>query len=125
MLGRQLAAAALLAMGIRAQTDSTRALLNVRVVVSGTDVPLANSVVEVAASNVSRLTDSRGVATLADLLPGTYRVAARHIGYTPRQVTVTVAAGRQDQRIELAHVAVQVAGLTAYAHQPCTQPGLP
>ncbi len=63
-----------------------------RVVDAITHVPLDQVAVHVEGPGVGAATTSAGRYTVRNIPPGTYRVAARRVGYTPLTKTITVSA---------------------------------
>jgi hypothetical protein len=79
-------------------------------------------------SGTSRFADSSGAFSFVHLAPGTYRLRARQIGFTPFDTTVQVlpAPAVTNVTLRLRHV-VRLAQVTVRAKAPreCTNPGVP
>ncbi len=70
-------------------------------------------------------TDS-GTFTLVGMPAGAVRLRIRHLGFAPRELTVTVAAAQTTMlRVELTRVALTLSTMHVVADRRCTEPGPP
>lgn len=126
----RIATTALLLLSARAaraqqRPDSSGAIIAI-VTAAESGAPLGYSTLTVAARNIERLTDERGDVTLPSLAPGTFELLVRHLGYSPRRVSVVVRAGASDTvRVALTHIAVSLEAMHVNAKRVCTEPGAP
>jgi hypothetical protein len=96
------------------------------VVSAETGDPLAFSIVSLRPTLNEHFTDEHGAFTFAGVLPGTYRLVVRQIGYTPADTTLVVTSDADVVvHIVLIHVAVELPPITVTGELTCTQPGLP
>jgi hypothetical protein len=96
------------------------------VVSAETGDPLAFSIVSLRPTLDEHFTDEHGAFTFAGVLPGTYRLVVRQIGYTPADTTLVVTSDADVVvHIVLRHVAVELPPITVTGELTCTQPGLP
>src|SRR6266487_6601880 len=86
-----------------------RATIVGRVVVMGTDVPLGYSVIGFTPDGREQFTDSDGRFALRGIAAGRVRIWAKHIGHTPLDTTLNVAANDSvTLRLELPLVSIQL-----------------
>lgn len=96
------------------------------VVAAGTGDPLPFTIVAVRPGPYHRFTDEHGAFALPGLAPGRYRLLARQIGYLPADTSLTIRGdGDVSVRIELTHLAIELAPVTVTGGTTCTQPGPP
>ena len=62
---------------------------------AGTSAPIASANVTIVGTRWSAATDAAGHFAIGEVTPGTYRVRARALGYTPGDTTVTVQDGQE------------------------------
>ena len=111
-------------MVLRAQTP-TGTVAGV-VVSQESGMTLPYGVVAVPALGRERFTTVNGSFILDDLPAGPVRLMVRRLGYTPKELTVTVHEGMTDTiRVELARVAVKLAAMEVRAYPECKHPGPP
>lgn len=83
----------------------------------------------VSLSPVGRQTFSsaQGQFGFAALPPGLYRIRVARIGFTPRELSVTVTAGVDPPvvRVELDRASFSLAAVRVLAYPPCKRPGAP
>lgn len=73
-----------------------------------------------------QFTSDSGTFTLIDVPAGPVRVRFRHLGFTPRDTTVTVVAAQTTTvRIALTRVVLTLSTMHVVADRQCTQPGPP
>ena len=73
-----------------------------------------------------RFTSDSGTFTLAGVPPGPVRLRFRHLGFTPREMTVDVAPAQTvTLRVELTRFALTLSTMHVVADRQCTQPGPP
>jgi len=90
----------------------------------GESVPYA--VVSLVPGHAQRFTDDSGTFVFTGVVPGTYRLMVRQIGFKPRDTTVTkVESTPLVVTVNLERLAVQLAAITVTAPGRCTAPGLP
>ena len=72
-------------------------------------------------------TDDRGRFSFPQLSPGTYRIRAIHLGFSPAEQSITVARDSDVTRVQivLAAVRVRLAAVHITADGPCVAPGAP
>jgi hypothetical protein len=89
-----------------------------RVVVLGTDVPLGYSVIGFGPDGREQFTDADGRFALRAVRPGRVRIWAKHIGHTPLDTTIAVAAGDSiELRLELALVSIVLPAVHTLARE--------
>ena len=89
-----------------------------RVVVLGTDVPLGYSVIGFAPNGRETFSDADGRFALRDVKAGRVRIWAKHIGQTPLDTTLDVAAGDSiTLRLELPLVSIQLPAIHTLAKE--------
>jgi hypothetical protein len=94
-----------------------------RVVAVGTDVPLGYSVIGFAPDGRELFSDADGRFALRGVKAGHVRLWAKHIGHTPLDTTLDVAAGDSvTLRLELALVSIQLPAVHTLAKE-CAHPG--
>jgi hypothetical protein len=102
-----------------------RATISGQVVVKHSDVAVSYAVVGAKPGAPERFTGSDGQFLLRDLKPGKITVSARHIGYSPLDTTLNIAAGDSvNMRLELALITIQLPAVHSLA-QRCAHPGDP
>lgn len=107
------------------RTDSTGTVVGI-VTTKEAGQPLPYSVVSTTAPAREQFSNERGVFTLVGMSAGPLRVRIRHLGYTPADLSVIVRAGRADTvRIELSHIAIQLAAMQVRGYSDCKTPGAP
>jgi hypothetical protein len=95
-----------------------RATIAGRVVVTGTDVPLGYSVIGFAPDGREQFTDADGRFTLHGVRAGRVRIWAKHIGHTPLDTTIDVAADDSIMlHLELPLVSIQLPAVHTLAKQ--------
>src|SRR5512143_646792 len=95
-----------------------RATIVGRVVVLGTDVPLGYSVIGFAPDGREAFSDADGRFALRDVKAGRVRIWAKHIGQTPLDTTLDVAAGDSiTLRLELPLVSIQLPAIHTLAKE--------
>ncbi len=88
--------------------------------------PIPYAVVALLPGYEQRFTDESGVFNFARVVPGTYRLLARQVGYKPRDSTIVVAAGATvNASLVLEHLTVQLEEIKVVAARGCTAPGPP
>jgi hypothetical protein len=125
--GRVLVFAALIGALRVAGAQETGALLIGDVVSREAGIPLGHSMITLLNAGRQTFTSEGGVFAFATVGPGTYRIRATHIGYTPVEVSVVVPEGGEPPRvrIELTRISVQLATVRVVAAGICTAPGRP
>jgi len=127
-LAALLAAAAAAAAPARAQQPAARPEAGVvRGTVRGLDgEPIPYAVVALLPGYDQRFTDDSGAFLFQRVVPGTYRLLARQVGFRPSDTTVVVAAGTtSDVPMTLEHLTVQLEAIKVVAMRSCTNPGPP
>jgi hypothetical protein len=100
-----------------------RATIVGRVVVLGTDVPLGYSVIGLTPDGREQFTDAEGRFMLRGVKAGRVRLWAKHIGHTPLDTTLDVAAADSiTLRLELPLVSIQLPPVRTLAKE-CAHPG--
>jgi len=113
------AAVALCPCGAIAQ----RATIVGRVTVLGTDVPLGYSVIGFGPDGREQFTDADGRFAMRGVRAGRVRIWAKHIGHTPLDTTLDVAADDSiTLRLELPLVSIQLPAVHTLAKE-CAHPG--
>ncbi len=99
----------------------------VRGVVTGMDgEPVPYAVVALLPGYDQRFTDEAGRFAFQQVVPGTYSLLARQVGYKPGDTTLTVAAGAAVQvSVTLEHLTVRLEAIQVVASRGCTAPGPP
>ena len=96
------------------------------VVSAETGEPLGYSIVSLRPTLDEHFTDQHGAFTFGGVLPGTYRLLVRQIGYMPADTTLVVTSDADLMvHIVLRHVAVELPPITVTGELTCTQPGPP
>ena len=96
------------------------------VVSAETGEPLGYSIVSLRPTLDEHFTDQHGAFTFTGVLPGTYRLLVRQIGYMPADTTLVVTSDADLLvHIVLIHVAVELPPITVTGELTCTQPGPP
>ncbi|HMA25215.1 MAG: hypothetical protein ACM37U_07660 [Gemmatimonas sp.] len=119
MISRFRAAAFVAAfVGCPSASIAQRATIVGRVVVLGTDVPLGYSVIGFAPDGREAFSDADGRFALRDVKAGRVRIWAKHIGQTPLDTTLDVAAGDSiTLRLELPLVSIQLPAIHTLAKE--------
>jgi len=100
-----------------------QATITGQVVVKNTEIAIGYAVIGANPGAAEHFTRSDGQFLLRDLKPGRVTLSARHIGYTPLDTAVTVAAGDSlNIRLELSLITIQLPAVHALA-QRCAHPG--
>lgn len=113
--------------GAQASADSSAVLVGVVVAREG-GAPLGYSVVSIPGIGErgrERYTTAQGSFAFFGLAPGTYRLRVKHLGYSPRDVELSLAEQRSEVRVELTRIAVRLAAVRVVAREECTSPGPP
>jgi hypothetical protein len=89
--------------------------------------PLPHAMVSMEPAGRATFTDDRGRFSFPQLSPGTYRIRAIHLGFSPVEQSVTVVRDSDVTRVQLALPAVRVrlAAIHITADGPCETPGAP
>jgi hypothetical protein len=104
-------------------TIAQRATIVGRVTVMGTNVPLGYSVIGFAPDGREQFTDADGRFALRGVRAGRVRLWAKHIGHTPLDTTIDVAAGDSIAlQLELPLVSIQLPAVHSLAKE-CAHPG--
>jgi hypothetical protein len=87
---------------------------------------LGYSVVSLVGTNRQILTDDAGRFVFAALQPGRYQLRARHLGFSPLDTTITLAANASvDLELRLDHLTIRLSEMHVVAPGPCVHPGVP
>lgn len=89
----------------------------------GTRVPYA--LVRLVPAASEQFTDARGGFAAAGLVPGTYRIQVRQVGFLPFDSTVTATADGPALHVVLRPLAIRLDELSVSAPGRCTSPGPP
>jgi hypothetical protein len=97
------------------------------VVAAADQSPLPHAMVSMEPAGRETFTDDHGRFSFPQLSPGTYRIRAIHLGFSPAEQSVTVARDSDVTRMQLILPAVRVrlAAVHITADGPCTAPGAP
>lgn len=89
--------------------------------------PLAHAMITLVGNERQTFTSDGGVFAFTSLAPGTYRIRAVHIGFTPSEVSVEIVAGAAPPRVRiaLARLSVQLATVKVTATAAFRTPGRP
>ncbi len=91
--------------------------------------PVPYGTVLLVETGEERFTDAAGAFRLGSIVPGTYTVRARQIGYAPKDTTVEIAPGPAvtTVAIKLAHLPVILSAVRVQGHQSdkCVAAGIP
>ena len=111
---------------MRAQGAATHLITGV-VLAQADESPLPHAMVSMEPAGRETFTDDRGRFSFPHLSPGTYRIRAIHLGFSPAELTVTVARDSDVTRIQIVLPAVRVrlAAVHITADGPCVAPGAP
>src|SRR6185312_10752879 len=91
-----------------------------------TGQPLPFSVVDIRGRALQRFTSDSGRFRIAGLTPGPRVLRVRHLGFTPRELTIELRAGQDTAvAIRLTAVAVNLAAMPIHASAACDDPGPP
>jgi hypothetical protein len=91
-------------------------------VLADSATPLPYAVVELTPGR-RLFTDSHGAFVFTGVAPGSYRLAARQVGFTPAETTLTVAQNPERRRLVLRHLPVELTGIAVEAEAVCRSPG--
>ena len=121
-----IATLSLLVASATAQAQSGRLLTGV-VMAKSNQAPLGHSMVSLTPAGRQTFTDDAGRFAFQGITPGTYRLRATHLGFSPAELSVTVSGDSAPTRlrIELAEVQVKLATVQVMADAPCLAPGAP
>ncbi len=99
----------------------------VRGVVRGLDgQPIPFAVIALLPGYEQRFTNDSGAFAFSHVVPGTYHLLARQVGYRPGDTTVVVAEGvTRTFTLSLEHLTVQLEEIKVVASRTCTAPGPP
>lgn len=113
--------------GLATAQDPPPALtLRGAVVSAETREPLAFSIVALIPVFGQRFTDDRGVFAFDGLVPGTYRLLVRQIGYTQLDTTFVVGRGTSPSLlVALRRLAVELPPITVAGEATCVRAGRP
>ncbi len=115
--------AALLAPSLSTTALRAQATIVGQIVVRHSEVPVSYAVVGAKPGAPDRFIGSDGRFALRSLKPGRITLSARHIGYTPLDTTIVVAAGDSlDIKLELSLITIQLPAVRSLA-QHCAHPG--
>jgi hypothetical protein len=119
--------AALICPNAAASAQGGGRLLTGVVVAAGSQNPLSHSMVSLQPAGRQTFTDDLGRFAIQGLAPGSYRLRATHLGYSPAELQVTIPRDSTPTRvrIELAEVQVRLATVQVTADAPCLNPGAP
>ena len=111
---------------MRAQGAATHLITGV-VLAQADQSPLPHAMVSMEPAGRETFTDDRGRFSFPRLSPGTYRVRAIHLGFSPAEQLVTIVSDSEVARVEIVLPAVRVrlAAVHITADGPCTAPGVP
>ena len=112
----------MLARGAAAQ-DAGLVTLRGAVVAGETGERLPYALVSLEPSGSRRFASEQGVFLFSGLVPGSYRLLVRQVGFRPFDSTVTVAAATPPLRVELQRVAVELRPLSVSTEFRCLNPG--
>ncbi len=120
-----LVAAAMIAWMARPGSAQTGTIRGVVVAALG-GVPLPYSDVTLLGDGSRRFANDSGVFTIVEVPAGPAQIRVRRLGYTPRTVTVNVAADATTRmRVELTHLTIQLTTVRTEADWRCLAPGPP
>lgn len=90
-------------------------------------VALGHSMVTLKPIGRQTFSSDEGSFVFRDVAPGSYRLRIAHVGYTPKEIEVTVGAdGRATPVIvALEHIIVRLTPIRVVAYPPCLRPGAP
>jgi hypothetical protein len=102
-------------------------LLTGVVIATSSQSPLGHSMVSLQPAGRQTFTDDLGRFAFQGVAPGSYRLRATHLGYSPVELPVTIPRDSTPTRvrIELAEVQVRLATVQVTADAPCLNPGAP
>lgn len=88
---------------------------------------LGYSVVSLVGTDRQILTDDVGRFVFDGLAPGSYRLRARHLGFSPLDTTVTLSSAgtSADLELRLTHLTIRLSEMRVVAPGPCVHPGVP
>jgi hypothetical protein len=109
-----------------ARAQGARLLTGV-VVAAGTLSPLAHAMLSLLPAGRQTFTDDLGRFAFQGLTPGSYRLRATHLGYSPVELAVSIPRDSTPTRVrvELTEVQVRLATVQVMADAPCLNPGAP
>jgi hypothetical protein len=90
-------------------------------------VALGHSMVSLEPVGRQTFTSDEGAFVFREVAPGNYRLRITHIGFAPKEITVTVGPdGRAAPVIvALEHIIVRLTAVRVLAYPPCLKPGPP
>jgi hypothetical protein len=102
-------------------------LLRGTVVDRQTGQPLEHAMVSLSPVGRQSFSSAQGQFGFAALPPGSYRLRVARLGFTPRDLAVTVAIGADPPavRVELDRATFSLAAVRVLAYPPCARPGAP
>jgi hypothetical protein len=116
---------ACLAAPTAARGQNIGTLLRGTVVDRATGQPLEHAMVSLSPLGRQTFSSAQGQFGFAALPPGAYRLRVARLGFTPRDVAVTVGADPPVIRVELDRATFALAAVRVLAYPPCTRPGAP
>lgn len=83
------------------------------------------ALVQILGATSEQFTTPRGGFAAAGLVPGTYRIQVRQVGYVPFDSVVAVGAGGPAVHVVMRQIAIRLDALTILVPGRCTAPGSP
>jgi len=106
-------------------TAQETATLRGSVVAAETGDPLPYALIRVDPAHDRLFSDERGVFVIPGIIPGSYRLIIRQVGYRPYDSTLVIGMDSPPLRIELVRLVVELTSITVDASERCRQPGPP
>jgi hypothetical protein len=118
---------AMVAASSGAQAPATLHTLRGTVASQATDAPLGHSMITLLPIGRQTFTTDEGRFTFADVPPGSYRLRVTHLGYSPQEYRVMIAADAEPpaERVKLVAVSFQLGTMKVVAAATCVAPGPP
>jgi hypothetical protein len=97
------------------------------VVAKASQAPLGHSMISLTPAGRQTFTDDAGRFAFQGIAPGSYRLRATHLGFSPVDLSVTVSRDSAPTRVrvELPEVQVRLATVQVMGDAPCLAPGAP
>jgi len=110
-----------------AAQDPRAGLVAGDVVASGTRAGLAHSMVTLEPAGRQTFSTDDGAFSFRGVPPGTYKLRAAHLGFTPTEQTITVPATGVLPRltVQLEKIQAKLTVVKVLAYPPCLEPGAP